>query len=576
MSRPWIELRTAIGPDGRSPAARHLHAPLVALILARHLPTPLVALVLVSASAQAIAAATDRDRVLAWVAEGRCESALPDLRSSPPGTDLELWWARAVCENATGNPMPALEAARAASALGLESAELALQEGIAQFQLGDLAAADAALAIAARGDASPPERLLYQGLVALGLRRPAEASRAFDAARKLDPIHVEPVASFYAGHAQAELGQLAEARIALERVQQEWPDTPWAEQAGQTLAALDAEHPGPWLLLELGGEYDDNAVLRGAGVRLPEEIQGQQDTRFSWRAQAGADFWSEGPWSLAGMLDVNGQLHDELNEFDTAEPLLTLWLDRSFGTDTLARFELSTSYAWVDGDPFRTAHAAGFTLHHAWSERAATSLRMGIHLDDYRFSDDDVADGPGHPGTACLDPGDIVCSPRGIDESRDRNRDGQGSWIGVIHEFSLGEGISAWGGYRFHRYSARGQEYSFDSHGWELGARVALPARFDLEASGHYAFREFRHPSTFPEPDSLIAGLQYGLSRSDHSGRLLQTRLVLGRALGQRVRIEARWIHQRVRSNVSVFDYRRDQFGGFVILALGSIAGGAP
>ncbi|MBW2244273.1 MAG: hypothetical protein JRH01_20005 [Deltaproteobacteria bacterium] len=562
MSRTWTELRNTDGPKGLRRSPRNLCAPLIALAL-------------VSTAAEMAAAAPDRERLLAWVAEGRCGAALPDLRSASLGADLELWWARALCENAEGNPGAALEAVRTASALGLGSPELALQEGIAQFQLGDLLAAEGALAVAAEGDASPAERLLYQGLVALGLRRPEEATHAFDAARQLDPIHVEPVASFYAGRARAEMGQEAEARVALERVQREWPGSSWAEQAGRTLEALDAEQPGPWLVLELGGEYDDNAVLRGAGVRLPEEIQGQQDTRFSWRAQTGANLWNSGPWALGGMLDISGQIHDDLSEFDNTEPLLTLWLDRSLGVDTLARFELTTSYAWVDGDPFRSANAAAFTLHHAWSERSATSLRVGMHRDDYRFSDDDVPDGPGRPGAACLDPNDIVCSPRGIDESRARNRDGQGSWIGALHEFQLGAGVDAWGGYRFHRYSARGQEYTFDSHGWEIGMRVALPARFDLEASGRYALRHYRHPSTFPEPDALIAGLQYGLSSSDHRERMLQTRLVLGRALGRRLRIEARWLHERVRSNVSVFDYRRDQFGGFVILALGSVEGGA-
>ncbi len=560
MSQPWNEMQVAVEPQGPRRSPRHLCAPLIVLAL-------------VSAAAEAVAA--DRERLLARVAEGRCGAALPDLRSMPLAADLELWWARALCENAEGNPGAALEAVRAAAALGVAGPELALQEGIAQFQLGDLAAADAALAVAAAGDASPPERLLYQGLVALGLRRPEEATHAFDTARQLDPIHVEPVASFYAGRARAEMGQEGEARAALERVQREWPGTSWAEQATRTLEALDEEQPGPWLLLELGGEYDDNAVLRGAGVRLPEEIQGQQDTRFSWRAQTGANLWNEGPWALGAMLDVSGQVHDDLSEFDHTEPLLSLWLDRSLGVDTLARIELTTSYAWVDGDPFRSAQAAAFTLHHAWNERSATSVRLGLHRDDYRFSDDDVPDGPGRPGAACLDPGDIVCSPPGLDESRARNRDGQGSWIGALQEFQLSERLNAWAGYRFHHYSARGQEYSFNSHDWELGMRVALPARFDLEASGRYLIRDYRHPSTFPEPDALIAGLQYGLSSSDHHERMLQTRLVLGRALGRRPRVEARWIHERVRSNVSVFDYRRDQFGGFVILALGSVEGGA-
>ncbi len=531
---------------------------------------PPLALALAAAAASA---ELPREQLLQRVAEGRCPSALPALRAQDPGRDLSLWWARALCENATGESAAALEAVRSATALGLGSAELALQEGIAHFQLGDLDSAREALGRAAEGDASPPERLLFEGLVALAQRRPAEASQALERARRLDPVHVEPVASYYMGRARAELGEAAEAREILARVQREWPDTPWAEQAGRALTRLEPDGPRPWLSLEIGGEYDDNAVLRGAGVRLPSEIPGQRDHRLVWRAHSGAELFRRGPWAAGGLVEANGWLHDQLHDFDTTEPLVSVWLDRALRRDTLARLELTTAYAWVDGDPFRSSHAATATLLHAWNDASTTSVRVGLRRDDYRFDDEDVPDGIGRPGAPCLDPAHLVCSPPGLDESRERNRDGQGSWIGALHELRLGEGATAWGGYRYQRYAARGSEYSFDAHEWEVGLRVALPARFDLEASGHYARRAFRHESTFPEPDALIAGREYGLDRGAHREREVRTRLVLGRDLGRRLRVEARWIHERARSNVSVFDYRRDQFGGFVILALGHVAG---
>lgn len=513
-------------------------------------------------------------RALILASEGRCAAALPLLRDAEIARDAERSLALAICENAEGHRAAALEAIEAAQAAGWGSAELALQEGIARFHLGDPEGADAALARAQAGVAHPPETLLYQGLVALALRRSAAAAAALDAARRLDPDHVEPVASYYAGMARRELGQAEEAREALERVLREWPDTPWAAEAERALAASGGGPLGPWLWLELGAEFDDNVVLRGAGVRLPEELPGQRDSRFVWRLQTGSTLWADEPWALGGLLHVDGSIHDELRDFNVTQPTVSLWLDRTLGADTLLRAELSSSYAWVDSDPFRLSHATSLALHHLWDENHATTLRVGFHRDDYRFADGDVPDGPGRVGGFCLEARDLVCSPRGLDESRARNRDGNGAWVGILHRVQLGEHATGWGGVRVRRFSARGREYSFDSRELELGVLVGLPASFDLELSGRFAWRSFRNPTTFPDPEEVFAGVQYGLRSRDRRERDLRTQLVLGRPLAKRLRFEARWVHERVRSSADVFDYRRDILGGYLILALGSLESG--
>ncbi|MAE94912.1 MAG: hypothetical protein CL910_09660 [Deltaproteobacteria bacterium] len=514
-----------------------------------------------------------RQRALALASEGRCPAALPLLRDPSVAPDAETHLALALCENAEGRPAAALEAILAARDAGFESAPLALQEGIAQFHLGDPAAAESALARAEAGGAHLPETLLYKGLVALALRRSAAAADALETARHLDPDHVEPVASYYAGLARRQLGQASRAREALERVQREWPGTPWSAEAERALAGGGGPI-APWLWVELGTEYDDNVVLRGAGVRLPEELHGQRDTRFVWRLETGSTLWTEGPWALGGLFHVDGSIHDDLHDFDVTQPAVSLWLDRTLDADTLLRAELTSSYAWVDSDPFRLSQTGALSVHRVWDGSQATTLRAGFHRDDYKFTDGDVPDGPGATGAFSLDPGDLVCSPPGVDESRARNRDGNGLWVGLLHQVQLGRDATAWGALRLRRFSARGREYSFGSQELELGVQVGLPASFDLELSGRYARRSFRHPTTFPEPDEIFAGVEYGLRSSDRRERDLRTRVVLGRPLGRRLRVEARWIHERVRSTAQVFDYRRDFFGGYLILALGSSESG--
>ncbi len=512
-----------------------------------------------------------RAGALALAAEGRCEAALPGLRGLEAGEDVAVLSARAVCENAVGRADAALEAVLAARAAGGTDPDLDLQEGIARFQLGDAEGADRALARAEAGGAHPPERWLYQGLVALSLRRAETASAAFDAARRLDRDHVEPVASYYLGLAHTELGQADAARRALERVRDEWPGTPWAAEAERALAAAEPTGSGPWFWMELGGEYDDNAVLRGSDVRLPEEIPGQRDTRLSYRLQTGAPLWQEGPWTLGALAQLDGSVHDDLPEFDVTQPSVAVWLDRTLSPDTLARLELRSRYAWVESEPFQLAHSISLALHQRWSEHHVSTLSAGFSRRDDRFGDEDIPDGPGVVGARCLRPGDLVCGPPGVDESRARNRDGNGLWIGAAHRVDLHPSLALFGGYRFRRFSARGAEYSFAAHEWEAGVQLLLPASFDLELTGRYTRRDYRHPTTFPEPDEVFAGVQYGLRSTDRRERDLRTQLVLGRPLGRRFRVEARVSRERVRSTAGVFDYRRHQVGGYLIVALGSL-----
>lgn len=517
-----------------------------------------------------------RRQALALAREGRCDAALPLLRELPVDAAGPVLLARAVCENAVGDPSGALDAIAQARAQGVSDAELDLQEGIAHFQIGDPAAAEAALDRAAAGGAPRPDTLLYQGLTALQLERPDVAVTALDAARRLDPHHVEPVASYYAGLARRQLGNEDEARLALERVRDEWPGTAWAEQAERALDREGGDSGAPWIAAEFGLEYDDNAVLRGADVVLPEEIPGQQDLRATWHVQTGSEFWSSGPWSAGGLLQIDGSIHDDLPSFDVTQPTAAIWLDRSLSSRTLARLELSSSYAWLESHPFQLSHVATAMLHHTWATKQATTLRVGFRRTDNKFSDEDVPDGPGRVGAPCLSASDVVCSPPGIDESRVRNRDGNGSWVGVRHHIDLGSPIDGievgiWGGYRFRRFSARGAEFSFNAHEIELGAVTSLPAGFDLAASGHHAWRDYRHPTTFPDPAGVFAGVQYGLSRSDRSERELRTQLVLGRNLTPNLRLEGRWQHERIRSTADLFDYRRDIFGGYLVLAFGSL-----
>jgi len=82
-----------------------------------------------------------------------------------------------------------------------------------------------------------------------------------------------------------------------------------------------------------------------------------------------------------------------------------------------------------------------------------------------------------------------------------------------IHQFS---------GQYFHRYFARGDDYSFQGHELMAGLDAPLPFDVRLEARTSYMYKPFRRPSSYPDPGTLQPGVQYtldGQSRRDQIWR---------------------------------------------------------
>lgn len=173
-------------------------------------------------------------------------------------------------------------------------------------------------------------------------------------------------------------------------------------------------------------------------------------------------------------------------------------------------------------------------------------------------------------GAACLSSGDLLCSPPGVDESRARNRDGNGFAVGLEHAIaldSLRTELSA--GVYLEKFSARGSEYSYRESEFRVGMVHQLPGQWILGASARYAIRPYRHATTFAEPDGLVANRQYGLRDRRRHEREFRSLLSLGRRLHDNLYWEARWIHTRNRSNADVFDFESDIIGTYLTVDFG-------
>jgi tetratricopeptide (TPR) repeat protein len=463
------------------------------------------------------------DEGLRLAAEGRCAEASALLEEGPPEPSARR--ALGLCRLQLAD-FPS--AAALLAELEPSDPALAVDLGIARFHTGDLAGAEQALARAAQRNDPRPELPLYSGLIALARAQPAAAAASFERARRSAPQSVEPAASYYAGVANAEAGERAAARAALERVVAGWPGTAWADEAQRALAVLTVSSPF-FASLRTGFEHDSNAVLRGEGVELPEEIPSQADQRAVWRGVAGRSFSLASGGQLGAAIALSGSAHGDLSRFDALTPSASAWLDHPLGEHCTLRALAGYAHAWVNERAFLSSPGLALELHRAGAEGASTRVFAELAFDDYRFPSDE-------------------------DFPERRDRDGLGFRLGVEQRFALSrERSHVWGALAYRRFTADGTEYSFDSPELELGFDAALPGALSLSGSARYAYRPYRHASTYTDP--LFE------ERREHEWR---TDLALERGLWRRLSLEARWRYQRNRSTAQVFDYSRHVVGLYV------------
>ena len=525
-------------------------------------------------------------------AMGQCEEALPllaALREQRPDA-ARPHLVTGQCQLRLKRYADAVASLEAAAQRAPDDPEISLHLGMARYHLGDVSAAAQSLAEAESGGLTGrPELDLYLGLLALARAENEEARVRLKSARRADRGRLDPLASYYGGLAAAAEGEQRRAAQNLQRVIDKHPGTIWAEQAQVRLLEVRDTRPTRWWVEATTGiEYDDNVVLRGSGVTLdPSLISSQNDHRAVWSVEAGYELVHTRDWTLGVLGTYYGTAHDDLEDFNVQFPGVSLWADRRFDGGDLARFQYDFGYAWLGGsEPFLAVQALTPNYYRNWGDAGVTRFLTVFERRNYFAASVDVADGRGSPGSLCSV--SFPCGPPGINEESARNRDGWGLQVGFDDTLAIGGGFGTGepdpnpapgernarffvrGGYRYHFYSARGSEYSYDGHEVNLGVRMLLPLEFALEVKGSYQFREYRNRSTFPDPEDLFAvrlpsgrirGLEYDLSGKDRSDDLAEIELILERPITKNLTLAARYVYYDDASNVDVFDYNREVFG---------------
>lgn len=462
----------------------------------------------------------------------------------------------------------ALEAAKR-SAPGTRGLDLLL--GIARFHSQDLEGAADALHVARADGETSPLLDFYEGLLLLQRGESDGAAEKIAIAREAGAPGMEPLASYYEGLALAGAEDRRGARAAFRRARSIGGDTEWGEEAQRRLDDLSPFRAGSWWVeATVGVEIDDNVVLRGDGVRLPSEISDEDDARFAWRAKIGRELFRNETWSGGAMLSYSGSAHRDFSEFNVHFPIGSIWVDRRLGESLVAHLQYDAGYAWVDTESFLVPHAVTPALYYDWENGQRSALYSRFFWYDYRYRRSaDVPDGPGVVGGPCLSPSDLVCAPPGIDEYRERNRDGHGHAITFEHGIPVERlRTSLTAGATLHRYSARGNEYSYRGYEASLRTRSALPWAVMLDLGASYTYRPYDDPSTYPDPTGLVANRQYALDHDERSDDIWRFDVGVERAVTKTVIASLRYSFVNNRSNVRVFDYDRTVLGAYLTVRL--------
>jgi tetratricopeptide (TPR) repeat protein len=515
------------------------------------------------------AQATDQAEVLllrarALASQGQCADALDLLSRAEEGASALL--LRGQCEIQVGRYGDAVASLDSAKEQDPNLRGVDLYLGIARFHQGDLEGAGTALESARTHSQDQAEFHLYEGLILLQAAESRAAATSLERARNLDPEAVEPTASYYAGLAWASADERERAEASLQRVERLAPGSAWAAEAERARRRLEEAQPGFWWLsAQAGLEYDDNVVLIGEGVRRPREITGTHDVRATWQLHGGYEFLRTRHWAAGVTGTYYGSAHFDLSRFNLEFPSLGFWLDRRFDEATTARLRYDVGYAWVDG-PFLFTQALTPSLYHDWGRRGRSQIFSRLYRYNYLYGrTPDVPDGPGAPGARCSDVDDLVCGPVGMVESRYRNRDGWGVTSGISHSIPIG----IWrteltGGYRYHRFSARGGEYSYDAHEIRIGTSTQLPFDLTLRTLVSYSYRSFRNRSSYPDPRDLVFNTQYPLQNEQRRDDLHRYEIELEKGLLENVSTSLKYTYYKEHSNVAVFDYDREILGWYV------------
>jgi tetratricopeptide (TPR) repeat protein len=512
--------------------------------------------------------------------EGRCDEAYRRLaRAGVDGTEGRARLIAGKCRIRTGlypEALDDLDRARGEADLDSEQAgDVELYRAVALYHLERYTEAGTALEKADGRTGEEAQLELYRGFLWLRNGDNDRAAIAFESAARLSSEETEPVASFYAGQAWLAASERTKARTAFQRVVDIDADGLWGKEAAKYLESTELF---PYFVRgRVGIEYDDNVILRGgvtqfvepgSGLQITQD--GEKDWRGAWRVETGVQLFKVGDLSGGVTGGYSGNAHYDLTDFNAHFPTVGGFLSQRLDPNTRMQARYQFGFAWVDEDSFLRAHVAELGLSHVWPKAGTTVLLADVVVNDLRFDTQGVQDGPPGGGD-CVPPLGQSCGPPGLDEGRERDRDGVGVSAAVEHRYpvrvpnsldDLLEEIEIGGGYRFRYYDSQGDEWKHMAHIVDAHIEIELPLDFRLSTRASLEYRDFLNPSTFPDNETVNE--QYSLSGQDREEYEVTFEAEVEKDLNENMSLSVRWSYMDNESNRRVYDYTRNIVGGYL------------
>jgi hypothetical protein len=383
---------------------------------------------------------------------------------------------------------------------------------------------------------------------------------------------MDPLASYYAGLAWERARDRERAEDALRRVEEQAPGSDWAQQAALALDRLGEPYQKHWWTdIVAGVAYDDNVVLQGDNVVLPEEISNERDGVVFWSLEGGYEFLRNPNWSLGAVAGYMGNAYFDLNEFNTQYPNISLWVDRRLDDASFVRLKPFFGYVWRDADSYLGAVGGNLAYFRRY-DSSYGRLYGEVLYDDYLYSipDDGNIAAVIEAGGGTLDPAVVDALLAGNERlKRVRDRDGVQYEIGYEHVVEVGERTEVTAGTDFYHYEAQGDEWTHRHVGVWLGLRRDLVWKLSLDVVADYAYEPYRKASSFlySVPKALSPELM-GLG-PDRRDNIWGVSVLLERPILSWLKASLSWRYQDNDSNTDVFDYDRHIAGGFLTASFG-------
>ena len=496
-------------------------------------------------AADADRASTLRAQAHALGLDGKCEQALPilDQAASLDASDQRANALAAQCLMRLGRYAEA--EARLAGPLAADSvpSRARLDLVAIRYHAKNIEGAAEALEAARPHHAGDAEFQLYDGMIRLDRGDHQGAARELQRARRNGGDSVEPAASFHEALAWAHARDGEKEREALRRVTAMDPNSIWAERANQRLSGGGTSRASgdldSWFDVTVGGEWDDNVILRGNGIGSffsPGTIRDDADARIVWSTRYGREMFSTRNWSGGFGVQYTGTSHHELKQYDQHYPSGTLWVNRRINEQLVAQLQVDGGYSWVDNKSFVQDSSVTPSLYYTWKNGQQTTLFGRGYWNNFMFN---------------------PVAPMNAASAREVDRDENGLALGLSHSVPV-EGIrgSVNAGYIFYRNEADGREWDYIAHQPFVGMQSAVTDRTSLSGQLTYAYRHHDRRSRY----DLTATSDTQDRRESDIGAAV----TIDHAITDQLTGSMRYRYNDNGSNVRLFDYNRGIAGAYL------------